>query len=249
MPLSDGSNGAEPPDAACDPGVLGELGNCPSRTAVDLQGAVFVANRAFEHQGTVTKIAGFADDCVDRNGDGEIQTSHDVNGSGQIESYVDGEFLGQDDECLLWTVDAGGPGGVPRALAVAADGSVWVGLHGESRALQASETRATGDRQGERLRTLLVAAQIAMTLVLLIGAGLLVHSFVRLTSVSPGFQSSGGDGVVQTVRVELPEDLYDGPDRVHAFTRGVLERIQHMPGVESASVINSVPFAMMFQAP
>lgn len=136
--LLDGSNGAEPPDDECDPDTLGSRagGNCPSRTAVDLQGAVYVANRAFDRQGTVTKIAGFVDDCVDRNGDGEIQTSRDVDGNGQIELHVEGEFLGQDDECLLWTADVGGRGSVPRALAVAGDGSVWVGLYGESRVLQ-----------------------------------------------------------------------------------------------------------------
>ena len=108
------------------------------------------------------------------------------------------------------------------------------------------EARTTGDRQGERLRALLVAAQIAMTLVLLVGAGLLIHSFVRLTSVSPGFESSGRDGVVQTVKVTLPERLYDEPARMRAFARGVLDRIQYLPGVKSASVINSVPFGMMF---
>ena len=117
---------------------------------------------------------------------------------------------------------------------------------GEGLALHAGEARTTGDRQGERLRTLLVAAQIAMTLVLLIGAGLLIHSFVRLTSVSPGFESSGRDGVVQTVRVTLPERLYDEPERIHAFARGVLDRIQYLPGVTSASLINSAPFGMMF---
>ena len=117
---------------------------------------------------------------------------------------------------------------------------------GAGRALHAGETRTTGDRQGERLRTLLVAAQIAMTLVLLIGAGLLIHSFVRLTSVSPGFESNGRDGVVQTVRVTLPERLYDTPERIHAFARGVLDRIQYLPGVKSASLINSVPFGLMF---
>jgi predicted permease len=117
---------------------------------------------------------------------------------------------------------------------------------GEGLALHASETRSTGDRQGERLRTLLVAGQIAMTLVLLIGAGLLIHSFVRLTAVSPGFESSGREGVVQTVRVTLPERLYDGPERIHAFARGVLDRIQYLPGVKSASLINSAPFGMMF---
>jgi putative ABC transport system permease protein len=117
-----------------------------------------------------------------------------------------------------------------------------VSLHGgapfgEGLALHAGDGRTTGDRQGERLRTLLVAAQIATTLVLLIGAGLLIHSFVRLTSVSPGFESSGPDGVVQTVRVTLPPHLYDEPGRIHAFARGVLDRIHYLPGVKSASLI------------
>ena len=117
---------------------------------------------------------------------------------------------------------------------------------GEGLALHAGDARTTGDRQGERLRTLLVAAQIAMTLVLLIGAGLLIHSFLRLTSVSPGFESSGSEGVVQTVKVTLPPHLYDGPDRMHAFAREVLGRIQYLPGVRSASLINSAPFGLMF---
>jgi putative ABC transport system permease protein len=117
---------------------------------------------------------------------------------------------------------------------------------GECLALHAGATRTIGDRSGERLRTLLVAGQIAMTLVLLIGAGLLIHSFVRLTSVSPGFESSGRDGVVQTVRVTLPERLADEPERIHAFARGVLDHIQSLPGVTSASLINSMPFGRMF---
>ncbi len=115
---------------------------------------------------------------------------------------------------------------------------------GEGLALHAGETRTTGDRQGERLRALLVAAQIAMTLVLLIGAGLLVRSFVRLTSVSPGFEVSDGDGVLQTVKVTLPERVQ--AERIHAFARGVLDRIQYLPGVKSASLVNSAPFGMMF---
>lgn len=117
---------------------------------------------------------------------------------------------------------------------------------GEDLALRAGAARTTGDRQGERLRTMLVAAQIALTFVLLIGAGLLMHSFVRLTSVSPGFESSGRDGVLQTVKVTLPERLYDQPEHIHAFARGVLDRIQYLPGVKSASLINSLPFGMMF---
>jgi predicted permease len=117
---------------------------------------------------------------------------------------------------------------------------------GEGLALHTGAARTTGDRQGERLRTLLVAGQIAMTLVLLIGAGLLIHSFVRLTSVSTGFESSGRDGVVQTVRVVMPQRFADQPERIHAFARGVLDRIQSLPGVTSASLINSLPFGRMF---
>ena len=107
-------------------------------------------------------------------------------------------------------------------------------------------TRTVSDPQGERLRTVLVAAQVAITLVLLIAAGLLVHSFLRLTSVSPGFETSGKHGVVQTVKVTLPVHLYDEPARMHAFARGVLERILASPGVESASLVNSAPFGMFF---
>src|SRR4030095_1558015 len=126
-----------------------------------------------------------------------------------------------------------------------------VSLHGgatlgEGLPLHAGAGRATGDRQGERLRTLLVAGQIAMTLVLLIGAGLLIHSFVRLTSVPTGFESSGRDGVVQTVRVTLPERLADETEHTLASARGVLDRIRSLPGVTSASLINSMPFGRMF---
>lgn len=116
----------------------------------------------------------------------------------------------------------------------------------EARALLASETRTAGDRQGERLRTGLVAVQLAMTMVLLVGAGLLVHSFIRLTSTSTGFASANEAGVVQTIRVTLPERLAGEPGRMQAFTRDVLERVKYLPGVAGASAINSAPFGMMF---
>jgi len=124
--LSGPGNGAAPPGEVCRTASRG--GNCPSRTAVDLRGAVYVANRAFFGQGTVTKIAGIEDDCVDRNGNGRIDTSRDLDADGVI-GRTGGEFLGQMDECILWTVDVGPIDGVPRAIAIAADGTVWVGLY------------------------------------------------------------------------------------------------------------------------
>jgi len=51
---------------------------------------------------------------------------------------------------------------------------------------------------------------------------------------------------VQTVRVVLPQRFADEPERIHAFARGVLDRVQHLPGVTSASLINSMPFGRMF---
>jgi streptogramin lyase len=132
--LLDGTNGARPPGELCPTESGG--GNCPSRTAVDLRGSVYVANRAFFNQGTVTKIAGLESDCVDRNGNGVIDTSRDMDGDGVIERDVRGEFLGQMDECLLWTVNVGAVNGIPRAIAIDGGGNVWVGLNGAGDAVQ-----------------------------------------------------------------------------------------------------------------
>jgi sugar lactone lactonase YvrE len=139
--LNDGTNHAEPAGSRCITSSAG--GNCPSRTAVDLNGAVYIANRAFFNQGTVTKIAGLPDDCRDRDGDGVLETSRDMDADGVIERSVPGEFLGQDDECILWTRDVGADGSVPRAIAVAADGTIWVGLHEDQRVLQIDPTDGT----------------------------------------------------------------------------------------------------------
>lgn len=132
--LLDGTNAGRMVGERCRTDSPG--GNCPSRTAVDLRGAVYVANRAFFRQGTVTKIAGLESDCIDRNGNGVIDTSRDMDGDGRIEQSVPGEYLGQADECLLWTVDVGPVNGVPRAVAVDSSGTVWVGLHDANQAVQ-----------------------------------------------------------------------------------------------------------------
>jgi hypothetical protein len=119
-------------------------GNCPSRTAIDFKGDAFVANRAFGRQGTVTKFANSFDDCVDHNGNGVIDTSVDLNNDGRIDVDDPNEFLGEDDECILWTAPVGGGDGIPRGLAIDAggpdgeNGNLWVGLYGEGRVVQLS---------------------------------------------------------------------------------------------------------------
>ncbi len=107
----------------------------PTRVAVDWSGDVWVANRAFGGQGSVTKIAGTLERCVDRDDDGVIATS---SGPGDILPFGS-------DECVLLHVPVGSPAGagadgsVPRALAIDGDrgldgasgGNAWVGLYGE----------------------------------------------------------------------------------------------------------------------
>ncbi len=127
----DALNRARPWNEACN---WSNLGNCPSRTAVDQNFDAYVANRAFGQQGTVTKYASRLEDCIDRSGDGLIQTSRDNNGNGRIDMATT-EFLGVNDECLLWTRAVGGVNAVPRALTIGVAppgveaGDVWVGTY------------------------------------------------------------------------------------------------------------------------
>ena len=108
--------------------------------------------------------------------------------------------------------------------------------------LHSAGSRTTGDRRGERVRTALVATQMALTLVLLIGAGLLMHSFVRLINVAPGFDANG----VQVVTITLPDRLFSDASQAHALSRAVLDRVRQLPGVQSASAVNSIPFGSFF---
>ena len=118
-----------PNNAALTPGSH----NSPSRTGIDLNGDMFVANRAFSRQPSVTKIHNR--DCADRNGNGSIETSQDVNGNNVIDRGDPNEFFGQNDECYAWTKAVGRSGGTARALAIDAGdaqnpyGNVWVGMY------------------------------------------------------------------------------------------------------------------------
>ena len=96
--------------------------NMPSRVAVDGRGDAYVANRGFNMQGTVAKIAGSRQDCVDRNGNGRIDTSTNAT-----------PLPWNTDECILWTANVGPVNAVLRALAIDAgdaahpEGYPWVG--------------------------------------------------------------------------------------------------------------------------
>jgi predicted permease len=91
---------------------------------------------------------------------------------------------------------------------------------------------------GQRLRRVLVVAEIAMSLALLIGAGLLIRSFANLLAVDPGFHP---DGVLST-DLPLPPGRYQTASQTAAFVERLLARAGGLPGVTGAGVIDAVPF-------
>jgi putative ABC transport system permease protein len=97
---------------------------------------------------------------------------------------------------------------------------------------------STGSRGARALRRSLVVAQVAFTLVLLAGAGLLLASFRRVLEVNPGFVADQ----VLTASVSLPRSRYaDDPAR-RAFTRESLRRLRALPGVLAAGATDTIPF-------
>jgi putative ABC transport system permease protein len=89
----------------------------------------------------------------------------------------------------------------------------------------------------QRVRSALVVTEVAMTVVLLVGAGLMARSFIRLMAVDPGFNPER----VVTVRLNLPDAKY--PERVAwtAFHRELLRRVAALPGIDSVGLNSSVP--------
>jgi putative ABC transport system permease protein len=90
---------------------------------------------------------------------------------------------------------------------------------------------------GRRLRTLLVISEIALSLVLLVGAGLMVKGFRTLTTKDMGFDRKH----VLTFHVVLPDAKYRDQDRIRGYYEQALRNIQALPGVESAAAVTSLP--------
>jgi putative ABC transport system permease protein len=104
---------------------------------------------------------------------------------------------------------------------------------------EALKEGSRGSTVGRRLlRESMVAFEVCASLVLLIGAGLLVRSFVRLEHTSPGFKSEK----VLTAFVSLPVAQYREPSQRASFARLVLERVRAIPGVRSAATIDFLPY-------
>ncbi len=163
----------------------------------------------------------------------------------------------------LWGVYllvAFGPADLPRAKEVAVDGRVLVFtlavslltgiIFGFVPALQASrpdlnETlkeggrSTTGSAGHRRVRSLLVVSEIALSLMLLVGAGLLMRSFVKLQAVNPGFNPNN----VLTMRISLRGPNYQKGAPVIAFHDQLLEKVKALPGVQAVATRSHVPIA------
>lgn len=95
---------------------------------------------------------------------------------------------------------------------------------------------------GHRMRSVFVITQVALALVLLVGAGLLVRSLNRLQAVDPGFNAQN----LLTVRVSLPGARYQEEPKRIAFFQQAITRMKALPGVESAGAINTPPFTGVY---
>src|SRR4029079_3217810 len=110
---------------------------------------------------------------------------------------------------------------------------------GVSAGLSELSRGSTGTRRRARVRDLLVIGQIAATLLLLVGATVLVRSFLAVRAVSPGFDPEG----VLSVQVAIPESKYPRDDQIVAFYTSVLDRVQTLPGVIAVGVVNRLPLS------
>jgi putative ABC transport system permease protein len=96
---------------------------------------------------------------------------------------------------------------------------------------------SAGGVKGHRARGLLVIGEVAISFVLLIGAGLLINSFLHLRKLDPGFRADD----VLTMKVDLSEVKYPDRDRRAAFFDEVIRRVHALPGVQSAAVAGNLP--------
>jgi predicted permease len=110
---------------------------------------------------------------------------------------------------------------------------VWISAGADvAQALKESGRSTTASTMGHTIRQVLVTSELALALVLLVGAGLFIKGFSRLRSVNPGFNSSG----VITMYLQLPEARYGEIPKQAQFRRELLTRLDTVPGVQVAMV-------------
>jgi putative ABC transport system permease protein len=110
---------------------------------------------------------------------------------------------------------------------------------GPGRALRVQAAGAAEAPGWFDLRSTLVAAELALCIVLLVGAGLLTRSVARLRAVDPGFAPDH----LLTFQFRLPPSKYDTPDRIAAFFAAAADQVRAVPGVRAAAFVSATPFS------
>ena len=106
-------------------------------------------------------------------------------------------------------------------------------------ALKEGGRGGTAGAGSQRLRGTLVVAEVALSLTLLVGAGLLIRSFLRLQDVDTGFRPEG----VLTMRISLPSEKYAKIEQNRTFFRELLAQIRRLPGVDAAGGATGLPLS------
>ena len=106
-----------------------------------------------------------------------------------------------------------------------------------SQSLKQGLGRTDADAGGNRTRSILVVSEVALSLILLVGAGLMIRSFQRLHRVNPGFDSHN----VLTMTAMVARAKFPAPAQEVNFFEQVLRRVRALPGVESAGVVDDIP--------
>ena len=113
----------------------------------------------------------------------------------------------------------------------------WQASRGGVGAALKDSSRSSTSARGHRLRGTLLVAEVALSLVLLVGAALLLRSFARLTEVDPGFAAEQ----VLSFGVALPRTAYSDDQQCLAFFNRLLDRLAGMPGVRAAGMVQTAP--------
>lgn len=108
---------------------------------------------------------------------------------------------------------------------------------GVSETLKEGGRDSGAGRRGNRIRSLLVISEVAVSFLLLIGAGLLINSFMHLRKLDPGYRVDH----LLTMKVVLPETKYPAKEQRAPFYRELVRRVQALPGVQSVAVASNLP--------
>ena len=117
--------------------------------------------------------------------------------------------------------------------------AAWAFRHSGHSALKEGGGRSATSRRGQQVRGLLVTAQVALALLVLIGTGLLLRSFLHLRQVDPGFRQHG----VLTYQVFLPRPDYKEPAKTLSFFARLLSETGALPGVRRVAAVSDLPFS------